>query len=605
MDKRILNFLILFVFLLTSCSLSWERNDAISNDVIDSHEILCPEGVTPEKETCNGKDDDCDGLVDEDFECQRFQILQCTTTCGSTGLGSCTADCRMPVVCNPPVEVCNGQDDDCDGLPDNGHECIMGETRNCSTSCGQGTQTCIEAGGLCKWGTCEGAGECDAGNTQDCTFMLECGHGMRTCDENCLWGACSQEPREEVCDENVKFHDNDCDTIIDEGENVKRKLTSDIRVTNTSVPSQIPVVVWNGSNFLISWLEGFYNDDPALSSRQVFAVMLNESGDKIIDDVQLTDSAGDHQIAIPVVGSLESAIFWADYRSMTGYDIYMAKLNLWGGIIASDILLVDSTSNALAAGASWSGLNYGVAWQDDRADSGMNDIFFEIFTKEGTPVTSALNLTATTGQREEMPLTPMWTGSEYLVIYNAADENNVSRCNLVRLDSSGRKISENTVLVDEDGVACFATWIDSSPYGFRGFAMTWMNSFAGDASLRMGLFDPSGGIIAGPVTVFDNHPTSSVLPVPHFNLERNNSIAISWVEQEFPVSGGECWFAEVSANPSNFGVVTPAFQVSESGGTVDTLCTNAWSGSVYGLAWSARNDDPNAPEIYFALVGCP
>ena len=71
-------------------------------------------------EVCNGVDDDCDGAVDEGFECVVGETVACATTCGSTGVGACTDTCRVPVgaACVMPEEVCNYVDDDCDGLVD-------------------------------------------------------------------------------------------------------------------------------------------------------------------------------------------------------------------------------------------------------------------------------------------------------------------------------------------------------------------------------------------------------------------------------------------------------------------------------------------------------
>lgn len=43
----------------------------------------------------------------------------CTTTCGTAGAGDCSATCRIDS-CAPGPEVCNGADDDCDGVTDPG-----------------------------------------------------------------------------------------------------------------------------------------------------------------------------------------------------------------------------------------------------------------------------------------------------------------------------------------------------------------------------------------------------------------------------------------------------------------------------------------------------
>lgn len=77
-------------------------------------------------EVCNGMDDDCSGHADDGgaLQCVQSQPTVCTTTCGSTGTGLCSASCTLPsaATCSPPTSetVCDGRDDNCNGVADEG-----------------------------------------------------------------------------------------------------------------------------------------------------------------------------------------------------------------------------------------------------------------------------------------------------------------------------------------------------------------------------------------------------------------------------------------------------------------------------------------------------
>lgn len=126
------------------------------------------------EEVCNGEDDDCDGLIDEnqlnacggcgqvpedicdglDNDCDNNideeLVRECTTVCES-GLEACLSGNWAGCTAQRPVdEECDGEDNDCDGLVDEGLNCqcppeMVGALVPClepPLSCGMGFKSC-------------------------------------------------------------------------------------------------------------------------------------------------------------------------------------------------------------------------------------------------------------------------------------------------------------------------------------------------------------------------------------------------------------------------------------------------------------------------------
>ena len=99
--------------------------------------------VNPDaEEICNGDDDDCDGATDEDAA---GNPLTQATTCGvgecsdNEGIETCSGGAFGGDTCDPLAgaipETCNGNDDDCDGSTD---EDAAGNPLTQVTTCGVG-----------------------------------------------------------------------------------------------------------------------------------------------------------------------------------------------------------------------------------------------------------------------------------------------------------------------------------------------------------------------------------------------------------------------------------------------------------------------------------
>ena len=193
-----------------------------------------------DEQACDRLDNDCDGNVDENCACSPSAVQQCGSDIGTCKKGSqtCLASGKWDACKNevpPSIETCNNKDNDCNGKIDDDvkQKCYSGAsgTQNVG-SCVEGTQTCTSG----KWGACSGeivpkAEVCD-NKDNDCNGKIddnitvscytgslttkdkgECKSGKKTCSAG-KFGSCVGEvkPKTETCNNK----DDDCDGAIDD-----------------------------------------------------------------------------------------------------------------------------------------------------------------------------------------------------------------------------------------------------------------------------------------------------------------------------------------------------------------------------------------------------
>ncbi len=207
--------------------------DGGDGDAIDSGGGPADACVSSGVEVCDGLDNDCNGLIDDNAArvgtaCQVGAIPPCTQ-----GTFECVGGaliCAGGAV-TPKAETCNNVDDDCDGVVDDGDPgggAICGIAQG---DCVQGLDHCVNGTVACVGATGPSPEICD-NRDNDCDGIIDdgnpgggasCGFAMGICIPGtmmCAGGVLRCEgatpPTLERCD----MLDNDCDGLIDEDFNL-------------------------------------------------------------------------------------------------------------------------------------------------------------------------------------------------------------------------------------------------------------------------------------------------------------------------------------------------------------------------------------------------
>lgn len=261
-----------------TCSIGADGDDGKIKDCDDASWFMnpgAPETCDNYDNNCNGeKDENCD--ADGDGYCSstiRFYNYP-VSVCPKTNLAndSFGNDCSATDYnVNPGVvEKCNGIDDDCDTIVDENCSCTNGQTQACGIdtgACRVGSQTCANG----TWGTCVGeivavTEVCSDSIDNDCDGQTD--EGCSTCADNdkdgfdnCAIGTSGDDGKVIDCNDNEAWSnpggvetcdsvDNNCSGVADEGcdDDRDRYCDSNMKLYGSNLMCPLTAFTVNGMN---------------------------------------------------------------------------------------------------------------------------------------------------------------------------------------------------------------------------------------------------------------------------------------------------------------------------------------------------------------------
>ncbi len=184
-----------------------------SPDCDDTDPNVSPAGT----EACNGVDDDCDTMTDEGLDTPVF----CGTGACRTSVPTCSGGMTPTCTPLPPgTETCNGIDDNCDGSTDEGFggtTCGIGECSRTVAACSGGTPPmCVP--GMPTTEVCNGLDDDCNTLTDDALGSVTCGRGacfrtVAACTGGVPATCVPGTPSAESCN----GIDDNCDGVVDDG----------------------------------------------------------------------------------------------------------------------------------------------------------------------------------------------------------------------------------------------------------------------------------------------------------------------------------------------------------------------------------------------------
>ncbi|MFQ5720541.1 MAG: MopE-related protein, partial [Acidobacteriota bacterium] len=404
------------------------------------------------------------------------------TDCDADGV-TFPADCNDadPAIHPGAAEVCDGLDDDCNGLVDDSLFC---------------TGTCVN---LAKAGF----------------DLLVSGDAAKSVQPSVAWtgneyGVAWRDER----DLNMEIY-----FALVSADGVK--LTGDLRITNDAASSFAPALVWTGTEFGVAWV------DNRNGNKEIYFNRLDAAGLTAGADVRLTADAGTSIQPSLVWTGAEYGVAWTDDRN-GNREITFNRLDETGAVLGSDVRVTNDAAVSEQPALVWNGAGYGLVWTDER--DGNREIYFNLLGSTGTTAGADIRLTADAAVSAQPSLA--WSGSAYGVAW--VDERDGNReIYFAGLDAAGAKQAPETRLTVDLAVS----EQPSLDWTGQEYGVAWRDTRAINGEIFLARVDPSGSQQGATLRISNDLGLVSRAPDLVWSGTRH---AVVWQDIEVNLSRVDC-----------------------------------------------------------------
>ncbi len=187
------------------------------------------------------------------------------------------------------------------------------------------------------------------------------------------------------------------------------KIGSEIAVSNSTNDCITPVLSWDNINsqYCILWADYRHG-----MGKEFYGALVDAAGTKIGNDIRITNTSGDSSFPDIVWNGTEYAITWMDTIDNSRYfDIYFTTVS--SSLVPSNkITRVSSKDNRTSERPSltWSGSEYGICWEE------YSCIMFSRLDNTGIVDNSTMNISNSRYGAAYADVT--WTGNKFIILWS-------------------------------------------------------------------------------------------------------------------------------------------------------------------------------------------